>query len=268
MTFCQGRAAADHPERPGAVRLPAAGVDGRGRGRIGPRRPVRPAAGEGRRRRARRRRATCPRTSSPSRSRRWRPACPPDLVELGPLGGGGVLLDAGPRPRADPASRDGTRRRRAERPDADRARGRGDARRDSRAVDTGEGRLGLRQKAVLRALASGPEDGSKALATRPAATAPRSAASRSAASSRRARSSAAGLRPSRRSAPRATAVELNRGPARAPCGAIAESLDGDGGELAPARGHRLGQDRGLPRGRPRGARPRAGARSCSSPRSR
>ena len=118
------------------------------------------------------------------------------------------------------------------------------------------GRLGLRQKAVLRALASGPKT-SKALAT---------SAGSDRATIRRLeeRGYVTTREVERRRAPAVTSVgatsdgvELN--PAqRAAVRAIGESLDGGRRRLAPPWRHRVGQDRGLPRGRPRRARPREG----------
>ena len=66
-----------------AVRLPPARGDGGRRRRLAAGGPVQATADARRRRRASPSGASCRRSGSPSRSRRWRPGAPPELVELG-----------------------------------------------------------------------------------------------------------------------------------------------------------------------------------------
>ena len=189
---------------------------------------------------------------------------PPELVELGLWVGRGVLLDPRARPRPRPAAggRDGGRG--APRPAAGRARGARRPRRGSRRSPAGE-RLGLAPAGRAAGARGGARRGARSWLRAPDRTGRRCGGSRPAGwfatreVERRRRHDSPAVGAVREG------VELTADQRRAALGARSSaSLRGRAAEpsarvLPAPRRDRLGEDRGLPGGRARGARAGRGA---------
>ena len=238
------------------------------RRRIGARGSVRAPAGGRRGGRVWPSAASSPRAGSPSRSRRSRPGCRPSWSSSAswvgeeycstPARGLGLVLP--------PGIGTGAEARRV-RPLVELEV---EATEEGLAAVSGGERLGLRQRAVLRALAAGPKlartlaatAGSdratlRRLETRGLVRTPRGRAPTAACGSRGGRG--------RRRRPAAPPISNRAGRDRL----VPRSAARRGQPAIPApRRDGLGQDRGLPRGGAGGARSGGGGRSCSSRRSR
>ncbi len=248
----QGRAADDRPRAARALRLPAARAPRRGRRRDAARGPVRPPAAARRRRRARRAQRAAAERGWPSRSRRSAAGVAPELVELGlwvareycstPARGLDLVLPPGTARRAGrpganralatatPAAADALCGEAAARPRPAARRSSCSARPASRSAPASSRAAGVGRDALRRLERRGlVELGERGCA-------------------------AARARP--RSAPPAGGARARPGAAGGRSGS-SPALDGGRGRAAAARGHRLGQDRGLSRRRGGGARPRA-----------